>query len=62
MVASQLDAECQACFFCATVELMSVLARACGHTRLSEFTRDDLTTFNRDMAHLTGVPYGGVSL
>ena len=44
----------------ATVELMCVLARACGHTHLSEFARDDLTTFHRDMAHLTGIPYGGV--
>ena len=47
-------------FFCATVELMSVLARACGHTSLSQFCTDDLTTFDRDMAHLTGIAYGGV--
>ncbi len=49
-------------FFCASVELMSVLARACGHSSLSEFSVDDLTTFDREMAHLTGVAYGGVSL
>ena len=48
-------------FFCASVELMSVLARACGHTHLSEFCTDDLTTFDREMHHLTGVAYGGVS-
>jgi hypothetical protein len=41
--------------------LMSVLARACGHNHLNKFTREDLTTFNRDMAYLTGIPYGGVS-
>ena len=47
-------------FFCATVEMMSVLARACGHTSLSEFCPDDLTTFDWDMANLTGISYGGV--
>lgn len=44
----------------ATVELMQVLARACGHDRLSAFSRDDLTTWDRDIAYLTGVPYAGV--
>jgi nitrite reductase/ring-hydroxylating ferredoxin subunit len=47
-------------YFSATVELMGVLARACGHTRLDQFCPDDLTTFDRDMAHLTGIGYGGV--
>jgi glutamate synthase domain-containing protein 2 len=47
-------------FLRATVELMQVLARACGHGHLREFSADDLTTFDRDMAHLTGVAYGGV--
>lgn len=49
-------------FFEATTELMTVLARACGHTDLREFCTDDLTTFDREMAHLTGVAYGGVTL
>jgi glutamate synthase domain-containing protein 2 len=49
-------------FFEASTELMGVLARACGHTDLSEFCIDDLTTFDTDMAHLTGINYGGVSL
>ncbi len=47
-------------FFSAAVDLMVVLARAAGHRHLSEFCADDLTTFNRDMADLTGVAYGGV--
>ncbi len=47
-------------FLRSSVELMQVLARACGHRRLSDFSIDDLTTFDRDMAHLTGVAYGGV--
>ncbi len=47
-------------FLRATVELMEVLARACGHDHLSHFSLDDLTTFDRDMAALTGIEYGGV--
>jgi len=49
-------------FFESAVELMVVLARACGHDRLDQFTADDLTTFDREMAHLSGVAYGGMSL
>ncbi|MFT4621434.1 MAG: glutamate synthase domain-containing protein 2 [Myxococcota bacterium] len=56
----QASAKRLANWFDATVTLMSVLARAMGHRRLSEFCRDDLTTFDRDMAYLAGVPYGGV--
>ncbi len=47
-------------FFSAAVELMTVLARAAGHSHLNEFSADDLTTFKTDMADLTGVAYGGV--
>jgi glutamate synthase domain-containing protein 2/nitrite reductase/ring-hydroxylating ferredoxin subunit len=49
-------------FFEATAELMTVLARACGHNHLSNFCTDDLTTFDREMAQLTGVAFGGVQL
>ena len=57
-----VDAAAQrlASFFFAATELMSVLARACGHTRLDQLCADDLTTFDRDMAHLTGISYGGL--
>ena len=44
----------------ATVELMEVLARACGHSHFNQFSIDDLTTWNRDIAYLTGVKYAGV--
>ncbi len=47
-------------WFQATVSLMKVLARACGHAHLDGFCLDDLTTFKRDVADLTGVPYAGV--
>ena len=46
-------------FLSASIGLMKVLARACGHTHLREFCKDDLTTWNRDMGYLTGVKYGG---
>ena len=48
-------------FFGATTDLMKVLARACGHDQLNKFTLDDLTTFDREMHHLTGIAYGGVN-
>ena len=48
-------------FFEASVELMQVLARACGHSHLNQFSIDDLTTFDREMHHLAGVPYGGIT-
>ena len=47
-------------FFEASVHLMQVMARACGHDHLSKFTADDLTTWKKDMADLSGIPYGGV--
>ncbi len=46
-------------FFNATVELMQVMARACGHDHLNQFNKDDITTFDRDMAFLTRIKYGG---
>jgi len=39
-----------------------VLARACGHDSLTGFTTDDLTTFHREMADLSGVAFGGVQI
>ncbi len=48
-------------FFGASVELMQVMARACGHDHLSKFSRDDLTTWKKDMAALSGVAFGGVA-
>jgi glutamate synthase domain-containing protein 2 len=47
-------------FFRASVDLMSVLARAAGHRHLQDFSQDDLTTFKTDMARLTGIAYGGI--
>ena len=57
-----IAAERLARLFAASVELMQVLARAAGHRHFGEFSVDDLTTFKADMAQLTGVAYGGVSV
>jgi nitrite reductase/ring-hydroxylating ferredoxin subunit len=48
-------------FFDASVELMQVMARACGHDHLSKFKHDDLTTWKKDMAEISGVTFGGAS-
>ncbi|MEO0560353.1 MAG: glutamate synthase-related protein [Bacteroidota bacterium] len=48
-------------FFEASVELMQVMARACGHDHLSKFNREDLTTWKKEMTDLSGVAYGGVA-
>ncbi|NQV43041.1 MAG: Rieske 2Fe-2S domain-containing protein [Candidatus Marinimicrobia bacterium] len=48
-------------FFRASTELMQVMARACGHSHLNQFNHNDLTTWKREMADLSGVAYGGVS-
>ena len=48
-------------FFEATVQLMVVLARACGHNDLQKFSLDDLTTWKREIADLTGIRYAGVN-
>jgi len=47
-------------FMTASVELMQVMARACGHAHLNQFEVDDLTAWDRDMASLAGVRYAGV--
>ena len=47
-------------FFGAAVELMQVMARACGHSHLGEFNRNDLVVWKKEMADLTGIDFGGV--
>lgn len=46
-------------FLEASVALMQVMARACGHDALSRFSREDLATWNQDMVRLAGVEYSG---
>ena len=42
-----------------SVHLMQVLARACGHDKLSQFDLDDLSTFDRSVSELTGIHFAG---
>jgi glutamate synthase domain-containing protein 2/CDGSH-type Zn-finger protein len=46
-------------FFTASSELMKVMARACGHDALSKFNKQDLATWNRELAYLSGISYSG---
>jgi glutamate synthase domain-containing protein 2 len=47
-------------FLRASVELMQIMARACGHTHLNQFNADDITTWKKEMAALTGIAFAGV--
>jgi glutamate synthase domain-containing protein 2 len=47
-------------FFGASVELMKVMARACGHSHLSQFNQEDIGTWHRNIAELSGINYTGV--
>ena len=48
-------------YFEASVELMKVLARACGHDHINQFTLNDLTTWKKEMAELSGIRFSGVN-
>jgi methylamine---glutamate N-methyltransferase subunit C len=54
------EAENLARFLDSAVHLMVTLTRACGHTHLSQLSANDLSTWKREIADLTGVSYGGV--
>jgi hypothetical protein len=41
-------------------ELMKVMARACGHNHLNKFNQNDITTWKKEMAELTGIKYAGM--
>lgn len=56
----QTGAERLARYFAASVELMQVLARACGHASLSDLNARDITTWKREMADLSGVRFAGL--
>jgi glutamate synthase domain-containing protein 2 len=49
-------------YFHATTELIQVIARACGHADVNDFNFNDLSTYNREIHYLTGIPYAGVIL
>ena len=47
-------------FFGASTHLMQVMARACGNDHLNKFNINDITTWKKEMAELTGIRFGGV--
>jgi len=49
-------------FFSASVELMQVMARACGHDHLNQFSQRDIATWHREMALLSGIHYSGLQV
>jgi len=57
----QTSAEKLARYLGASVELVQVLARACGHDDLSKLCINDITTWKREMADLSGVRFAGVN-
>ena len=48
-------------FLTASTELIKVMARACGHDHINKFNINDLTTWKREINHLTGIHFGGYS-
>lgn len=46
-------------FFNSSVELMKVMARACGYSHLNQFNKDDLATFDAALAQLSGIEFSG---
>jgi len=46
-------------FLQASVQLMQVMARACGHSHLGQFNPADLSTWKKEMAELAGIRFGG---
>jgi len=44
----------------ASVDLMKVMARACGHDHLNQFNSQDITTWHKIMSDLSGIEYGGI--
>lgn len=56
---TQVGAERLARYLGASVDLMQVLARACGHADLSALSPRDIATWKREMADLSGIRFAG---
>jgi len=48
-------------FLAASVELMQVMARACGRAHLNQFNQRDLVTWKKEIADLSGIQYAGTA-
>ena len=53
-------AERLARFFNASITLMQVMARACGHDHLNRFNRNDITSWKKELAELAGIQWAGL--
>jgi hypothetical protein len=42
-----------------TMTFMQVMARACGHSHLNQFCKDDLATWHQEPASLAGIEWSG---
>jgi len=47
-------------YLSASTELMQVMARACGHHQLNEFNLEDIATWHKQLAELSGIRFSGV--
>lgn len=47
-------------FLTASNELIKVISRACGHQGISDFNKNDLTTFDFNMHRMSGIKFGGL--
>ncbi len=47
-------------FYIAAAKMMQVMARACGHNHLNQFSTSDLSTWHKSMSELTGIAFSGV--
>jgi len=46
-------------FFKSSTSLMKMMAKACGHNELNKLNKNDLSTWKKEMALLSGVKYSG---
>jgi glutamate synthase domain-containing protein 2 len=46
-------------FLHASTDLISVMARACGHAHVNQFCKDDIATWDPTLARLCGIEYSG---
>lgn len=60
----QIDtsAEQLANFLSASTDLIKVMARACGHHHINQFSKNDLASWSTNMATLAGIEYAGFDL
>ncbi|SDJ73559.1 Glutamate synthase domain-containing protein 2 [Ferrimonas sediminum] len=47
-------------FLTSSTELMKIMARACGHCALNQFTSTDLCSWKKEVCELTGLPFAGI--